>query len=124
MFALTIVPLPITGDYNDKSANPSQRLARIRSLIRFAESRVKDLEALLSSLILQKPLTQDTNHDNVLEPVIISDVDNEDENQVRQELYSARSYEGFLRNEENFWNQIRDANKTAEKQTQDFFKPA
>ena len=118
MFALTIVPLPITGDYNDKSANPSQRLARIRSLIRFAESRVKDLEALLSSLILQKPLKEN----NV--QVIISDVDNEDENQVRQELYSARSYEGFLRNEENFWNQIRDANKTAEKQTQDFFKPA
>ncbi len=113
MFVLTVVPLPITGDYNDPSANPSQRLATIRSLIRVAESRVKDLEALLSSLILQKPLG-----------TVISDVDNEDENLVRQELYSARSYEGFLRNEENFWNQVRDANKQAEKQTQDFFKPA
>ena len=116
---------PISGDYNNRNYNPSSRLAEIRSLIRFAEARVKDLEALLSSLILNKPLESfDVDGDGTIDPVIIPGVDNEDENQVRQELYSARAFEGFLRNEENFWNSIRDANKSAEKQTQDFFKTA
>jgi hypothetical protein len=116
---------PISGDYNNRNSNPSSRLSEVRGLIRFAEARVKDLEALLSSLILNKPLEDyDVNGDGTKDVVIIPEVDNEDENQVRQQLYGARAYEGFLRNEENFWNSIRDANKSAEKQTQDFFKPA
>ena len=111
MFILSIIPTPLPGDTNDK--NPTQRLADIRSRIVVAEQRVRDLEALLTSLILQQPLTQ-----------VISGVDNTDANGIRQELYRARAYEGELRTAEQFWNQIVESNKQAEKDTHDLFKRA
>lgn len=110
MFLLTIIPIPLSGDTGDK--NPSRRLAEIRSKIVVAEQRVRDLEALLTALILG----QDINP--------VSGVDNSDANAVRQELYRARAYEGELRTAEQFWNQIVDSNKQAEKDTQDLSKRA
>ena len=109
MFLLSIIPVPLLGDTNDK--NPTARLADIRGKIVVAEQRVRDLEALLTSLILQQPLGQ-----------VISGTDNTDANSVRQELYRARAYEGELRTAEQFWNQIVDANKQAEKDTHELFK--
>ena len=109
MLILSIVPIPLSGDTSDK--NPSQRLAEIRSKIVVAEQRVRDLESLLTSLILQQAL-----------PQTISGVDNTDANMVRQELYRARAYEGELRTAEQFWNQIVESNKQAEAKTHEHFK--
>lgn len=103
-----LVPLDGQADTN----NPSARLALIRSQIRFAESRVKDLEYLLSKSILGQ---EDTGE-------FVPGVDNTDENAIRQELYAARSFEGFLRTAENFWNQIRETNKQAEGKLHEFIK--
>jgi len=111
MFILSIIPTPLPGNTGDK--NPTQRLAEIRGRIVVAEQRVRDLEALLTSLILQQPLGE-----------IISGVDNTDANAVRQELYRARAFEGELRTAEQFWNNIVEANKQAEKDTHDLFKRA
>jgi len=105
------MPAPLARDTGDK--NPTQRLAEIRGRIVVAEQRVRDLEALLTSLILQQPLGE-----------IISGVDNTDANAVRQELYRARAFEGELRTAEQFWNNIVEANKQAEKDTHDLFKRA
>ena len=113
MFILSIIPQVLPGDTNDK--NPTQRLADIRSRIVTAEQRVRDLEGLLTALILQQPT-------NPIGP--ISGVDNTDANSVRQELYRARAYEGELRTAESFWNNIVEENKKAEKATQDLFKSA
>lgn len=110
MFILTIIPIPLSGDVGDK--NPSARLAEIRSKIVVAEQRVRDLEALLTALILQQPINP------------ISAVDNTDANGVRQELYRARAYEGELRTAEQFWNEIVIGNKQAEKDTHEHFKRA
>ena len=120
MFILSIIPVPLLGDTTDK--NPSSRLADIRGKIVTAEQRVRDLEMLLSALILQQPLL-DANG-NPDPSLIISGVDNTDANQVRQELYRARAYEGELRTAEQFWNQIVESNKTAEKDTHDLAKRA
>jgi len=111
MFLLSIIPTPLPRDTGDK--NPTQRLADIRSRIVVAEQRVRDLEALLTELILQQsPGTP------------ISGVDNTDANAVRQELYRARAFEGELRTAEQFWNQIVESNKQAEKDTHELFKRA
>lgn len=111
MFILSIIPTPLPGNTGDK--NPTQRLAEIRGRIVVAEQRVRDLEALLTSLILQQDLGE-----------VISGVDNTDANAVRQELYRARAFEGELRTAEQFWNQIVESNKQAEKDTHDLFKRA
>jgi len=110
MFILTIIPVPLPRDSGDK--NPTQRLAEIRNRIVTAEQRVRDLEALLTELILQQPGSA------------VSGVDNTDANSIRQELYRARAYEGELRTAESFWNNIVEENKKAEKATQDLFKSA
>lgn len=117
MFILSILPTPLPGDTGDK--NPTQRLAEIRGRIVVAEQRVRDLEALLTSLILQQPILDNNN-----QPITISAVDNTDANAVRQELYRARAYEGELRTAEQFWNNIVESNKQAEKDTHDLFKRA
>lgn len=113
MFILVgVIPGPLPPDTGDK--NPTQRLAEIRSRIVQAEQRVRDLEALLTNLILQQPGAIPN----------IPGVDNSDANQVRQELYRARAYEGELRTAEQFWNNIVEENKKAEKATHDLFKGA
>lgn len=119
MFILTILPVPLPPDagFNDK--NPTQRLASIRGQIVTAEQRVRDLEALLTALILQQPIIDGNGN-----PVVISAVDNTDANAVRQELYRARAFEGELRTAEQFWNNIVESNKQAEKDTHDLFKRA
>lgn len=130
MFIFTIVPLPLSR--NNPSGlsdnNPSQRLAEIRTKINAAELRVRDLEALLTELIL----TPGEDLDEVSGVTYdVDDVDDNgnpikrttsDANTVRQALYAARAYEGELRTAEQFWNQIVQANKEAEKDTHDLFK--
>ncbi len=117
MFILSLVPIPLTGDAG--SRNPTERLAEIRGKIATAEQRVRDLEALLTGFILQ----QDPGVEGG-----VSGVDNSlttgDANEVRQELYRARAYEGELRTAENFWNQIVSENKNAQQKTAEMFKPA
>lgn len=121
MIILSIIPIPLTGDTNDK--NPTSRLAEIRSKIAVAEQRVRDLEALLTQLILEPGIGLDTDPGTPgIQPV--SGVDNTDANSVRQGLYQARAYEGELRTAEQFWNQIVESNKQAEKDTHDLFKRA
>ena len=118
MFILTIVPIPLSKDSGDK--NPSGRLAEIRSKIAVAEQRIRDLESLLTELILNPT-------GGVEEVTGVTYIDNTgkrtaDANIVRQALYSARAYEGELRTAEQFWNQIVQANKEAEKDTHELFK--
>jgi hypothetical protein len=121
MFILSIIPLPLSGNTNDK--NPTSRLAEIRGKIVVAEQRVRDLEALLTHLILNPTQDYDTDPGTPgIQPV--SGVDNFDANSVRQGLYAARAYEGELRTAEQFWNEIVTANKQAEKDTHDLFKRA
>ena len=113
MFILSIMPTPLPGANGDK--NPTARLADIRSRIVVAEERVRDLEALLTDLIL-----------NPGAPTVgtISGVDNTDANSIRQALYQARAFEGELRTAEQFWNSVVEQNKQAEKDTHDLFKKA
>ena len=111
MFILSIIPTFLSGDSGDK--NPTQRLSEIRSKIVISEERVRDLEALLTSNILQQNIGQ-----------TISGVDNTDANGIRHELYRARAEEGELRTAEQFWNEIVSSNKTAEQKTQELFKAA
>ena len=121
MFILSIVPIPLSGAGGDK--NPSARLAEIRSKIAVAEERVRDLEALLTELILNP--TQEVS--DISGVTFINPQTNRrsaDANIVRQALYSARAYEGELRTAEQFWNQIVQANKEAEKDTHELFKKA
>ena len=119
----TVLPQFLTGDYNNTSKNPSERLAEVRSKIVDAERRVRDLEALLTHLILapKTPFDVDGNLPG-FQPV--DGVDNEDANGVRQALYQARAFEGELRTAEQFWNNIVEGNKQAEKDTHDLFKRA
>ena len=119
MFILTVIPIPLSGFFNSDDKNPTARLAEIRGKIVVAEERVRDLEALLTSLILQQPLVDGSGN-----PISISNVNNSDANACRQELYRARAYEGELRTAEQFWNQIVDSNKQAEKDTHELFKRA
>ena len=126
MFILSIIPIPLLGDTG--SVNPSDRLAEIRNKIAVAEQRVRDLEGLLTALILGESFDADPSTPGV-QPV--SGLNTEahpnganDANVVRQELYRARAYEGELRTAENFWNEIVSANKAAEQKTHDMFKPA
>ena len=124
MFILVVgglIPVPLLGDNGDK--NPVSRLADIRSKIVVAEQRVRDLESLLTALILEQD-TEDFFKDKDGNPVDLGDFDPTDANAVRQQLYQARAYEGELRTAEQFWNQITESNKTAEKDTQDFAKRA
>lgn len=121
MFILSIVPIPLSGDTG--SVNPSARLADIRSRIVDAERRVRDLEALLTFNILNPDKQYDTDGNAAgIQPV--TGVDNQDANQIRQALYQARAFEGELRTAEQFWNQIVESNKTAEKDTHDHAKRA
>lgn len=131
MFILGVVPLDPFGG----NGNPSQRLSEIRSKIGDAENRVRTLEALLTDLILhpdydvtQQILGKPDADFNA--PGFQFDVDstlritNPDAQNVRQALYAARAYEGELRTAEQFWNQIVESNKQAEKDTHDLFKRA
>ena len=126
MFILSIIPIPLTGDTSN--VNPSDRLAEIRNKIAVAEQRVRDLEGLLTALILGQdfdadPLTLGIQVVSGLNtPLNLNGA--KDANVVRQELYRARAYEGELRTAENFWNEIVSANKTAEQKTHELFKAA
>ena len=139
MFIFTIVPLPLSRNNGDN--NPHTRLAEIRTKINAAELRIRDLEALLTELILVEPHQQITNVSGVTyiveDPEAIDDPNDTDDQGnpiepgqrmtadaqvVRQALYSARAYEGELRTAEQFWNQIVQANKEAEKDTHELFK--
>lgn len=155
MFILTIIPIPLSlGSPTSGSPenNPTQRLAEIRGKISAAEIRIRDLEALLTELILRP--TDDVSIVSPFDPtlgnglvflvdapgrpafntgVIINGQSytrpadkrlTSDANLIRQELYAARAYEGELRTAEQFWNQIVSANKEAEKDTHDLFKRA
>jgi len=126
MFILSIIPIPLLGDTG--SVNPSDRLAEIRNKIAVAEQRVRDLEGLLTALILGQPFDADPNTPGVQVVSGLNTPQNpngaNDANVVRQELYRARAYEGELRTAENFWNEIVSANKAAEQKTHDLFKPA
>ena len=126
MFILSIVPIPLTGDTS--SVNPSDRLAEIRNKISVAEQRVRDLEGLLTALILGQDFDADPNTTGTQVVSGLNTTTNpngaKDANVVRQELYRARAYEGELRTAENFWNEIVSANKTAEQKTHELFKPA
>ena len=125
MFILLVGLDPLQGDIG--SVNPTQRLSKIRGQISSAERRVRDLEALLTELIL-KPDQQvdiDGNLDGI--QVIIGtggEAITADANIVRQSLYAARAFEGELRTAEQFWNNIVEGNKQAEKDTHDLFKRA
>ena len=121
MFLLSIVPIPLTDDTGD--VNPTARLAEIRGKIATAERRIRDLEALLTNLILNPGQPLDV--DPAAGVQTVSGVSNlDDANEIRQQLYAARAYEGELRTAEQFWNQIVDANKQAEKDTHELFKRA
>ena len=129
MFILTIVPEALRRDNRD--GNPSNRLAEIRGKITAAERRIRDLEFLLTQMILSPPEAVDgTDLPDITGATYLIDNPNDpskklrvaDANQVRQQLYAARAYEGELRTAEQFWNQIVSANKEAEKDTHDLFK--
>ena len=126
MFILSIIPIPLNGD--TASVNPSDRLAEIRNKIAVAEQRVRDLEGLLTALILGNDFDADPNTAGIQVVSGLNTPQNpngaKDANVVRQELYRARAYEGELRTAENFWNEIVSANKTAEQKTHELFKPA
>ena len=125
MFILSIVPTGLTGDTS--SVNPSDRLAEIRNKISAAEQRVRDLEGLLTALILGQEFDADPN---TIGSQVVSGLNStnsdgaKDANVIRQELYRARAFEGELRTAENFWNEIVSANKSAEQKTHEMFKPA
>ena len=122
MFILDfIVPGRLSG--NTGNLNPSDRLAEIRSKIVEAEQRVRDLEATLTALVLGDSLDMDSNQDGD-QIVPVGGKGASDANSVRQALYAARAYEGELRTAEQFWNQIVESNKQAEKDTHDMFKRA
>lgn len=129
MFILSIVPLPLERSFRSGGRaddNPTNRLSEIRSKLIAVEARIRDLEALLTELILTPGAD--------LEPVSFATYDIPDETQpdgtrttsdastVRQQLYAARAFEGELRTAEQFWNQVVQANKEAEKDTHDHFK--
>ena len=126
MFILSIIPIPLNGD--TQSVNPSDRLSEIRNKIAVAEQRVRDLEGLLTALILGQPFDADPNTGGVQVVSGLNTPQNpngaNDANVVRQELYRARAYEGELRTAENFWNEIVSANKSAEQKTHELFKAA
>ena len=126
MFIFSIVPISLSGD--TQSVNPSDRLAEIINKIAVAEQRVRDLEGLLIALILGQPFDADPNTAGVQVVSGLNTPQNpngaNDANVVRQELYSARAYEGELRTAENFWNEIVSANKSAEQKTHELFKSA
>ena len=126
MFILSIIPIPLTGDTSN--TNPSDRLAEIRNKIAVAEQRVRDLEGLLTALILGQNFDADPNTDGIQDVSGLNSQQNpngaKDANVVRQELYRARAYEGELRTAENFWNEIVSANKSAEQKTHELFKSA
>ena len=126
MFILSIVPIPLNGDTG--STNPSDRLAEIRNKIAVAEQRVRDLEGLLTALILGQDFDGDPNQAGIQVVSGLNTPQNpngaKDANVVRQELYRARAYEGELRTAENFWNEIVSANKSAEQKTHELFKAA
>ena len=109
MFILNVVTMPsLTGAGN---GNPSARLAEIRSKIGIAEQRIRELEAILTDLILSTDPDQGPGLDRANEV-----------NFVRHQLYVARAYEGELRTAEQFWSQVVQANKEAEKDTHEHFK--
>ena len=134
MFILSVVPIALTGA--EGNVNPSDRLAEIRSKIAVSEQRVRDLEGLLTSLILGEQFDADPTttaidqvsgvpyHTPPTAPGAKPRPPQADPNEVRQELYRARAEEGELRTAENFWNEIVTANKTAEQKTHELFKQA
>ena len=108
MFILSVVQMPsLTGAGN---GNPSARLAEIRSKIGIAEQRIRELEAILTDLILSTDPDQGVG------------ARTNEVNFVRHQLYVARAYEGELRTAEQFWSQVVQANKEAEKDTHEHFK--
>ena len=125
MFILLVGLEPLQGDIG--SVNPTQRLSIIRGKISDAERRVRDLEALLTELILKPDQQVDVDGNLPGIQVIIGpggEAITADANIVRQALYAARADEGELRTMEQFWNSIVEGNKQAEKDTHDLFKRA
>ena len=130
MFILSSNINPLLG--NTGSVNPSQRLSEIRGKIADAEKRVRDLEALLTDLIINPDKQVDVDGNLAGIQVHIGSGGgtdgngniNADANEVRQALYAARAYEGELRTAEQFWNQLVEGNKQAERDTHDLFKRA
>ena len=125
MFILLVGLEPLQGDIG--SVNPTQRLSVIRGKISDAERRVRDLEALLTELILKPDQQVDVDGNLGGVQVIIGpggETITADANIVRQALYAARADEGELRTAEQFWNNIVEGNKQAEKDTHDLFKRA
>ena len=108
---MSILPQPLPG--NTGSKNPSERLGLIRAAIADGEQRVRDLEALLTSILLQQPLNF-----IVSMPIPNQTKNTDDANMVRQELYAAQAYVGNLRTDEQFWNSVTEQQKQAEKDTQ------
>ena len=125
MFILLVGLEPLQGDIG--SVNPTQRLSVIRGKISDAERRVRDLEALLTELILKPDQQVDVDGNLGGIQVFIGpggETITADANIVRQALYAARADEGELRTAEQFWNNIVEGNKQAEKDTHDLFKRA
>ncbi|MBI3591672.1 MAG: hypothetical protein HY094_09895 [Candidatus Melainabacteria bacterium] len=114
------------------NSNPSERLAEIRSKITLAENKVRDLEALLTSIIVNPDsaqFTQDVDGNTPGVQIYVNRAQSEetvnaDASAIRDLLYRARAEEGELRTAEQFWNEIVSANKTAEQKTQELFKGA
>lgn len=121
-------PLPLDR-YSGGTApisNPSQRLSEIRSKILRCENRIRDLEAVLTELILSEDgaITPIANGNPLGDGVTytVGTITTADPQQVRQQLYAARAEEGELRTAEQFWQQVVSANKEAQKDTHDLFK--
>lgn len=90
--------------YNSRH-EPARRLADIRTHLLYLEHDVRDLEALLTGLILDPSSRAEIQA-------------------VREELFRARAYEGELRTAEQFWQSIIKENKRAQKDTQDLYRSA
>ena len=134
MFILILPPpagkAPQALSRNFGNTNPSQRLAEIRGKIVIVEARIRDLEALLTELILSPDSDLDPIDGQDADHPVTYEVDDptfgkrttSDANTVRQALYAARAEEGELRTSEQFWTQMVQANKEAEKDTHDLTK--
>lgn len=129
MFILALTNLvPLPSDFESQNSNPTQRLSQIRGMIADAEDEIRTLESLLTSLILNPNapiddvLTRDglqikTGNGSTFIDYIA------DANSVRQQLYTARAYEGQLRTAESAWNSFVEENKKAESKTAEQIKP-
>lgn len=108
---------------SNKGGHPMTRLAEIVSKISQAEGAIRDLESKLTIAILHQ------EEDEVIQRLLGDDskdfnLDDFDPNLIRQDLYTARAYEGELRTCEGFWREVIQADKEANAKTMEMFKPA